>query len=210
MSLFTNKKTISPKSNSYSINSNNPKASLLFYHYFDLCLSSILPKNIENMILLCIGTDRSTGDCLGPLIGHILHRNKYNNIHILGTLENPVHAKNLEKTLKTIKLKYSSPFIISLDACLGRHDSIGNINISPGPLKPGAGVNKSLPEVGNMNITGIVNIGGYMEYTVLQSTRLNTVMKMADVITTGLNRHFDLISDSYFFNTATGKSYFDL
>ncbi|RBP44058.1 spore protease YyaC [Garciella nitratireducens] len=210
MSLFINKKEINLKINSYTLNSNDPKALLLFYHYFDLCLSQTLPENIENIILLCIGSDRSTGDCLGPLIGHKLYKNKYNKIHILGTLENPVHAKNLEKTLNTIKASYPSPFIISLDACLGRHNSIGNIIISSGPLKPGAGVNKNLPEVGDMSIIGIVNIGGYMEYSILQSTRLNTVMKIADIISRGLNRHFNLISDSYFINPSTEKSHFDL
>lgn len=194
---------------SYYIDSNDPKAVPLFYHNFDHCLSSTLPKDIENIILLCIGTDRSTGDCLGPYIGHLLHKNKYNNIHILGTLENPVHAKSLEKTLKIIERNYAYPFIIAVDACLGRHESIGNITISPGPLKPGAGVNKSLPEVGDMHITGIVNIGGYMEYSILQSTRLHGVIKMADIIAKGLNEHFHLMSNSYFFNSKTGKRYFD-
>lgn len=209
MSFTFKKEKPKTPNHSYCINSNDPKALSLFYHDFDRCLSSILPENIENIILLCIGTDRSTGDCLGPLIGHTLHKNKYNNIHILGTLEKPVHAKNLEETLKIIKKSYAFPFIIAVDACLGRHESIGNITISPGPLKPGAGVNKSLPMVGDMHITGIVNMGGYMEYSILQSTRLHGVVKMADIIAKGLNEHFYLMSNSYFFNSETGKRYFD-
>ena len=38
--------------------------------------------------------------------------------------------------------------------------------------KPGAGVNKDLPPVGDLYITGVVNVGGFMDYLVLQNTRL--------------------------------------
>ncbi len=37
-----------------------------------------------------------------------------------------------------------------------------------------------------MHLTGLVNIGGYMEYFVLQSTRLSLVMKMSDIISYGI------------------------
>jgi putative sporulation protein YyaC len=47
-------------------------------------------------------------------------------------------------------------------------------------------VNKELPEVGELHITGIVNVAGFMEYFVLQNTRLGLVMKMADVIAASL------------------------
>lgn len=33
-----------------------------------------------------------------------------------------------------------------------------------------------------MHITALVNVGGYMEYLVLQSTRLSVVIKMANII----------------------------
>jgi len=33
---------------------------------------------------------------------------------------------------------------------------------------------------------GVVNVGGFMEYFVLQNTRLSLVMRMADVIAEGL------------------------
>ena len=70
---------------------------------------------------------------------------------------------------------------------MGRYDRVGCINIKKGPLKPGLGVNKKLPIVGDLSITGVVNISGIMEYMVLQNTRLNLVMNMADIISKGLN-----------------------
>ena len=55
-----------------------------------------------------------------------------------------------------------------------------------GPLRPGLGVRKKLPPVGDLYIAGVVNVGGFMEYMVLQNTRLGLVMKMAQVIASGI------------------------
>ena len=52
-------------------------------------------------------------------------------------------------------------------------------------------MNKNLPAVGNMSITGIVNISGGFEFMVLQNTRLYTVMTLADSISNGIY-HFIL------------------
>ena len=140
----------------------------------------------DSIILLCIGTDRSTGDCLGPLVGNILSHESQKLIHIYGTLDKPVHAANLQETINQIYQIHQSPFIIALDACLGSIDNVGCITVGDGSLQPGAGVNKSLPLVGNMHITGIVNVGGFMEYLVLQNTRLNLVMKIANTIASAI------------------------
>ncbi|NHN32267.1 spore protease YyaC [Paenibacillus agricola] len=136
----------------------------------------------QPIIIVCVGTDRSTGDSLGPLVGSYLQKHTINGIHLYGTLDQPVHAVNLKDTLDSIGLLYDNPFIIAIDACLGQLSSVGCIQIGNGPVKPGAGVNKDLPPVGNMHITGIVNVGGFMEYFVLQNTRLSLVVKMAEVI----------------------------
>ena len=137
-------------------------------------------------ILLCIGTDRSTGDCLGPLVGSKLSAIEQDYFDVYGTLDKPVHASNLEQRLEEIRKTYENPFIIAIDACLGNQENVGYINIGNGSLQPGAGVNKNLPPVGEIHITGVVNIGGFMEYLVLQNTRLNLVMSMADLIVQGI------------------------
>lgn len=139
-------------------------------------------------ILLCIGTDRSTGDCLGPLVGSKVDLLDQEFFEVYGTLDNPVHASNLKDTLENIYSKYKNPLIIAVDACLGRIENVGCINLGDGSISPGAGVNKNLPPVGQIHITGIVNVGGFMEYIVLQNTRLNIVMRLADVIVSGLSK----------------------
>lgn len=60
------------------------------------------------------------------------------------------------------------------------------MTIGNGALYPGAGVQKELPPVGDIYITGIVNISGILEQLTLQTTRLSTVISLADVITQGI------------------------
>jgi putative sporulation protein YyaC len=143
------------------------------------------------IVVMCIGTDRSTGDSLGPLVGDMLTKWKMSDIHVFGTLDFPVHARNLEETLKNAYETYCKPYIIAVDASLGVLEHVGCISVGRGPIKPGAGLKKDLPAVGDMHITGVVNTGGFMDFFVLQSTRLSVVMKMAEVIARGLHMAFN-------------------
>lgn len=150
-------------------------------------LSLIPAYTTRPIVFVCIGTDRSTGDSLGPLIGTFLEEKNISPFTVYGTLDDPIHAVNLEEKLAEIKKKHFNPFIVGIDACLGRLKSVGTIQIASGPVKPGAGVNKELPEVGDIHITGIVNVSGFMEFFVLQNTRLNLVVKMAKAIANGIH-----------------------
>lgn len=143
-------------------------------------------KQKRELIILCIGTDRSTGDSLGPLVGDKLKFLLRDKIIVLGNLENPVHAKNICCTIKKIKTSYSNPYIIAVDASLGSVQNVGNIIIESKPILPGSAMNKKLPPVGDLSITGIVNVSGTLEFMILQNTRLHTVMSLAEVISRGI------------------------
>lgn len=140
----------------------------------------------KEIIILCVGSDRSTGDSLGPLIGYKLEKYRLKNVEIWGTLENPVHAANLSDKIQEISKCKKNPFILAIDASLGSRDHIGFVTLGNGPLKPGLGVNKELPNVGDIHITGIVNFSGMMEGLLLQTTRLSMVMQLADTISKAL------------------------
>lgn len=175
-----------------SVNSNSLFAKSILSEIIYEHLTKYYDGNYGDIIILCIGTDRSTGDCLGPLTGYKLSYipRIYSNVYVLGTLEEPVHAKNLEEKIAHIYSSYNNPFVIAVDACLGKLERVGYITVAKGALKPGAGVNKDLPNVGDIHVTGVVNLGGFMEYIILQNTRLGTVMKMADVISSGFITSF--------------------
>lgn len=144
-------------------------------------LNQLNPDGLRELVFIGIGTDRSTGDSLGPLVGSKL-RERVSGVKVFGTLDNPVHASNLHEHLRTLKNTSENPLVLAIDACLGQKESVGSVSLGEGPLRPGAGVHKELPSVGDMHITGVVNVGGYMEYMVLQNTRLSLVMRMADLI----------------------------
>jgi len=169
----------------YVINSNDIDS---VYNLRDILSQKILNilKYKRPIIFLCIGTDRSTGDSLGPLVGNKLRYVVGKDFYLYGTLEFPVHAKNLVSIVTEINSRYENPYIIAIDACLGSIQNIGNIIIEDKPLSPGAAMNKQLPKVGNLSITGIVNISGTLEFMVLQNTRLFTVMHLSDVIYRGI------------------------
>lgn len=143
-------------------------------------------KEERPIILLCIGTDRSTGDSLGPLVGDKLNFLIRDHIFLYGNLESPIHAKNLCETVNKIKSMYKNPYIIAIDACLGSIQNVGRIIIESKPVTPGAAMNKKLPPVGDLSITGVVNIAGTLEFMVLQNTRLYIVMHLADIISQGI------------------------
>jgi len=151
-------------------------------------------RSADGLVLICIGTDRSIGDALGPLVGTYVTQSEPQGFTTLGTLDNPVHAGNLQETLEWVERRFRQPLVVAVDACLGRLESVGMVTVSPGSLRPGAGVNKSLPPVGDMHMTGIVNVGGFMEYFVLQNTRLSLVMRMAKVVAEAVRNGLDRLT----------------
>lgn len=170
----------------YYINSHRPYASLELGRQLCSLMKSQKPQK-EPPVILCVGTDRVTGDSLGPLVGTFLSAyERENRIPVYGTLDSPVHALNLDDSWKQIKKKHPRSQIIAVDASLGSKKHLGYITLGWGSLKPGAGVQKNLSCVGDFFITGIINTSVPEAQTALQNTRLSSVADMACCITHGL------------------------
>lgn len=121
-----------------------------------LLMNEMRASGRRQVVFLCIGTDRSTGDSLGPLIGSRLEAEEIGDVVVIGTLEHPVHAVNLDRTMEDIEEYYPDAIIIAVDAAVGRWDHVGLVTLEKGPLRPGLGVRKELAAVGDISITGIV------------------------------------------------------
>ena len=169
----------------YYIDNSHTNAARELSHVLKHCLS-VIPHPWEDLVLLCIGSDRITGDSLGPVCGQQLSYLLGPNGFVYGTLSHPVHALNLTETLTTILARHPLSLLIAIDASLGSEDHLGYISPGTGPLLPGAGVRKELPAVGDLFITGIVNQAGMFDRFLLQTTRLSTVMSLASTITRGM------------------------
>jgi len=155
------------------------------------------------VIYLCIGSDRSTGDSLGPLVGHQLCRalpeaSMLSSLFclnasqplVLGTLKEPVHAINLKKTMELIRRFHRNALVVAVDASVGSERNVGGITLGVGSIRPGMGVQKKLGEVGDIYITGVVHGGERLEPETLQSTRLSLVMELAECISAGIVETF--------------------
>jgi len=151
-------------------------------------ISNHLKKYInENTIIVCIGTDKFIGDCLGPLVGTYLKDQKC-SLPIYGTIESPIHALNIHKELDKIKALHpnSNNNILGVDASLGHGESIGTICIRNEPIYPGRGVGKVLPKVGKASIVGIIDDSEDSTFFSNRSIRLHFVMEMAKVIASSI------------------------
>ncbi len=146
---------------------------------------ALKPYADEKCLILCIGTDKYIGDCLGPLVGTYL-LNNHITCPVFGTLDMPVHAINLKIVISEIKAKYPNHTIIVIDACLGAEDCIGTIQIRIGAIHPGKGVGKKLPPVGDISIVGIVDSTEHSSIFPLYNIRLGMIIQMASVIAKGI------------------------
>ncbi|WP_194840867.1 spore protease YyaC [Filobacillus milosensis] len=175
-----------------SINLNQPSMNLhtdhpMFSHHLYQYINFHLPQD-RPIIVLCIGTDRSTGDSLGPLVGYFLNKKPIRSIQVFGTVDEPVHAKNLKETIDTIYRSNDNPFVIAIDAALSSMPKVKSVDIGLGSLTPGAALKKKeLKPIGDIYIKGYINISGFMEFSILQNTRLSVVLKMAQQIAQGLS-----------------------
>ena len=170
----------------YYINTAKGNASLFLGSYLTTLLQERSDKNHLPPVFLCIGSDRVTGDSLGPIIGSRLSSLLPEYFSIYGTLERPVHALNLSDTLHSIYKNHPDRLLIAVDASLGTQKHQGYVPVAHGSLSPGAGVNKTLESAGDISITGIVNINNRFSHLMLQTTRISIVMMLAECISKGI------------------------
>lgn len=141
-------------------------------------LTKKINKNYESIAVICIGSDRLIGDCYGPLTGHMLSGCDLPGLKIYGTLQKPVHALTISDTLA--KIDVQNTLCIAVDCSVGELDHVGFVGVSYEPVRPGSGVGKNLPEVGDISITGIVASGGLGSFVNLQNAPLGMIYGIAE------------------------------
>lgn len=135
-------------------------------------------KRYEEIVVVCIGTDRSTGDSYGPLTGHLLSRMPNPCFRLFGTFAKPVHALTLPDALTQFDPAHA--LVIAVDASVGSASYVGFVGMTVGPVRPGSGLGKELPPVGDISITGIAAEGGLAPFMMLQNAPLGMVYNMAE------------------------------
>jgi putative sporulation protein YyaC len=105
---------------------------------------------------------------------------------IYGTLAAPVTAKEITYMRTFLKETHAGSQIIAIDAAVGSEGDIGLIKINDTPLMPGAGANKQLGSLGDLSIMGVVAEKSIANYGLLNTTRLNLVYTMSEIISDGI------------------------
>lgn len=148
-----------------------------------MALSRLISPLNAPPVFLCIGSDLSIGDSLGPIAGTLIkQRTLGSGCYVYGTLKTPLTAKEIKYTKSFLKKAHPNATVIAIDAALGDEGEIGLIKITDSPLRPGSGANKKLGKIGDISILGIVAPRTNFTYNVLNLTRLNLVYTMANVI----------------------------
>lgn len=129
----------------------------------------------DELLFLCIGTDRSSGDAFGPLVGSQLKKAGFP--HVVGTLEEPCDATNLEKRVSALPKELN---IVAVDACLGKPGSVGKILAARTALIPAGSMKGSFAPVGDYSLAAVVNIHGPKPYQALQTASLRLVLRLVE------------------------------
>lgn len=146
-------------------------------------------------VFFLVGANSSTGDALGPFVGWFLKRKGFTGLY-KGDLEHPVHATNLKEKLSEVWCQGlrlgRQPYIIAVDAAVGR---AGRVTVNRGALKPGAGMGKQLPAVGNVHV-----MGGTASFPFgIWFASLDQTVGMAEMIADGILEFWDDLSRLYAF-----------
>lgn len=169
----------------------------------DMIVSEFFKSGKESLVVVCIGTDKCIGDCLGPMVGTLLEQYGMDNVY--GTLEYPIHAINIPIRLPEIKQQHKNSFIIAVDACLGAGDEIGNINLRDVPIRPGKGVGKTLESIGQMSLVGIVDNKDLEIDFVHRPIRMGFVWDLALKVTSVIVKAINIINEMQVSEVAFSK-----
>ncbi len=138
-------------------------------------------------VVVCVGSDLAIGDSLGPIVGSMLkYKTQGLNAFLYGTLASPVTAKEMKYMRRFLKETHGNSQIIAVDAAVGEKGDIGLMRLSDKPLFPGVGAGKQLGAVGDVSVMGIVAEKSLANYGLLNSTRLNLVYSMAEILSSAL------------------------
>lgn len=150
-------------------------------------------KKYDNIVFLCIGTDRITGDCFGPIVGSILMNKlkNYNipNMDVIGCLEDNISFEKIENRLSSQISTYKNPLIISIDAALSNKNNVGEIFVKNSGIELGKSLNKKQKIFGDISIKAVVgkNMKCNQEnFRILQNIPLNKVMKLSNLVANGI------------------------
>lgn len=138
-------------------------------------------------VIVCIGSDLAIGDSLGPITGSLLkYKTQGLHYYLYGTLSAPVTAKEIAYMRTFLTETHPHSQVVAIDAAVGSKGDIGLIRVTDAPMLPGSGADKQLGSIGDVSVMGIVAEKSLQNYGLLNSTRLNLVYTMSELVSEAL------------------------
>lgn len=166
----------------FTVNFFHPNADGLI----ERAVERLLADCSEPPVILCIGSEKVTGDALGPMVGYLLTRRFNVPAYVYGTLEYPVTANNLSVANKFIRTYHPNAKVLAVDAALSDTREIGLIYLRNRGVHAGKALGKELPYSGDYSITAVVNTGTDSAVSKLFCASLHTVIRLAESIASAL------------------------
>lgn len=110
----------------------------------------------KETVVICIGSDRVSGDMLGPMVGSSLKEKYRLACPVYGSVGESVNGLNLEEYLKMIGERHRGSSIIAVDAALGKGSDVGTVRLKRGGIKAGGALERKGENVGDIGVIGVV------------------------------------------------------
>ncbi len=160
-------------------------------NYVEIAKAINLACGEEKPVIVCVGSDLTVGDSLGPFVGTKLVESESNRFYVYGTLKNPITAKEVKTISEKIKRLHPYSKILVVDAALGKASEIGYVKVLEGGIKPGLGVKKDLPLIGDVSIIAIVGEYTAKYYATTNNERFNVIYLMGNDIAKAITLAFN-------------------
>lgn len=149
-------------------------------------LYSLIPDGTEHIYVAGIGSNRISGDSLGPFVGTLLDDLFPDHLTVLGNLKLPLDCTSIESKVTNMTLPEGC-FVVAIDSVLGNEKTINSIVVQEGHIKPGKGLGHNLPPIGDCSVMGVVVQNDVDFETSLLFSDLHLIYTMANNIAKGIS-----------------------
>ena len=118
--------------------------------------AAILADMERETVVVCIGSDRVSGDMLGPLVGSALRDEYRLPCPVYGWVGGSVNGVNLEEYLAMVGERHAGSMVIAVDAALGKEEDVGKVRLKRGGIKAGGALERKGGKIGDLGVIGVV------------------------------------------------------
>ena len=139
-----------------------------------------------------VGTTKAYLDSCGPKVCSELKRN---NLTVFGTVEDQFHGANIERKINVLNDVYKNKFKIAIDSCISGAKEVNSIILDDEGLKPGAGMDKIFPRVGDFSLKIVMSDSAdeIIKYTTTSNCEVNELKEVFNRVDKDIQKTYTFI-----------------